>query len=443
MLAREMIAAIATPPGRGGIGIVRISGTGLEAMLRGLVGRVPAPRMAELSDFCDADGTAIDRGIVIYFPSPRSMTGEDVVELQGHGGPVVMDALLERACQLGARIARPGEFTERAFLNDKIDLAQAEAVADLIDSASTRAARAAMRSLDGEFSARVTEIDRAVLDLRVFLEAAIDFAEEEIDFLADSDAVERIRAVEGRIERLAIESRRGEALREGLDVVIAGQPNAGKSSLLNRLLAENRAIVTDVPGTTRDLLRADIEIEGVPIRLTDTAGLRAGGGRVETIGVERARTAIAQADLVLAVEDATAVAPGGTTASESLGDVAASRIRVRNKVDLTGEKPGDGGGVIRISALKGDGVDVLRAVIAKIAGVAPGEGAYLARKRHLNALRAASDRCAAARERLSEGFGDLAAEELRQVQAHLGDIVGTTTVDDLLGEIFSTFCIGK
>ena len=437
------IAAIATPPGRGGIGIVRVSGTGLGELLRGIVGRVPAPRQAELADFSGADGTAIDRGIVIYFPAPQSMTGEDVVELQGHGGPVVMEGLLERACELGARIARPGEFTERAFLNDKIDLAQAEAVADLIDSASKRAARAAMRSLEGEFSARVTEIDRVVLKLRVYLEAAIDFAEEEIDFLADSDALEKLQGIVGRIEHLVEESRRGEALREGLDVVIAGPPNAGKSSLLNRLLAENRAIVTDVPGTTRDLVRADVEIEGVPIRLTDTAGLRADGDRVEAIGVERARTAIAQADLVLAVEDATAVPPEDMGHAESVIDIAPNRIRVRNKVDLTGEQPGSSGEVVRISALHGDGVDALRATIAKLAGVAPGEGAYLARKRHLDALAAASDRCAAAGERLAEGFGDLAAEELRQVQTHLGDIVGITTVDDLLGEIFGSFCIGK
>ena len=443
---RETIAAIATPPGRGGIGIVRASGTALGELLRGFVGRVPAPRQAELGDFSDADGIAIDRGIVIYFPAPNSITGEDVVEFQGHGGPVVMDRLLERACELGARIARPGEFTERAFLNGKIDLAQAEAVADLIDSASKRAARAAMRSLEGEFSARVAEIDRAVLELRVYLEAAIDFAEEEIDFLADSDADEELQAIEADIEHLVVESRRGEALREGLDVVIAGPPNAGKSSLLNRLLAENRAIVTDVPGTTRDLLRADIEIEGVPIRLTDTAGLRAGGDRVEAIGVERARTAISQADLVLAVEDAVAVPPGGVPRPldhESLDDVAPNRIRVRNKIDLTGETPGGNDEVIRISALTGDGVDALRSAIAGTAGVVPGEGAYLARKRHLDALRAAADRCAAAGERLRGGLGELAAEELRHVQSHLGDIVGITTVDDLLGEIFSSFCIGK
>ena len=447
--ARETIAAIATPPGRGGIGIVRLSGADLGPVLHGVLGRVPEPRQAELSDFLDADGTAIDRGIAIYFPAPRSMTGEDVVELQGHGGPVVMTRLLERVCGLGARVARPGEFTERAFLNDKIDLAQAEAVADLIDSASKRAARAAMRSLDGEFSRCVNDIDRAVLDLRAYLEAAIDFAEEEIDWLAESDAVDRLRTIEQRIGSLVDESRRGEPLRDGLDVVIAGPPNAGKSSLMNRLLAENRAIVTDVPGTTRDLLKAAVEIQGVPIRLTDTAGLRDGGDRVEVIGVERARAAIAAADLILAVEDATLVPLGAARARARAGaePIAALSsghwLRVRNKIDLTGEQPGGSPGVVRISALKGDGVDALRDEIAKIAGVAPGEGAYLARKRHLDALRAALARCSAAGSRLNEGFGDLAAEELREAQNQLGEIVGVTTVDDLLGEIFGAFCIGK
>ena len=247
MIDFDTIAAIATPPGRGGIGVVRVSGGGVEGIVRRIVGRIPMPRRATLADFLAADGSAIDRGIAIFFPAPGSMTGEDVVELQGHGGPVVMRRLLDRVCAVGARVARPGEFTERAFLNDKIDLAQAEAVADLIDSASRRAARAAMRSLAGEFSARVMEIDRAVLDLRDFLEAAIDFADEEIEVLGKTDAVEKLVAVEAGIERLLRESRRGEALREGLDVVIAGPPNAGKSSLLNRLLAENRAIVTDIP----------------------------------------------------------------------------------------------------------------------------------------------------------------------------------------------------
>ena len=444
----ETIAAVATPPGRGGIGVVRLSGTDLTDIVSAIAGRVPEARRAELADFADRGGTAIDRGIVIYFPAPGSMTGEDVVELQGHGGPVVMDRLLERACELGARIARPGEFTERAFLNDKIDLAQAEAVADLIDSASRRAARAAMRSLGGEFSIRIAEIDRAVLELRVYLEAAIDFAEEEIDFLAGSDALERLRAIEARIAGVAREARRGEVLREGLDVVIAGPPNAGKSSLMNRLLAENRAIVTDVPGTTRDLLKADIEIEGVPIRLTDTAGLRAGGDPVEVIGVERARKAIAEADLVLVVEDAATAPVRGSGASPAPGPDAADSapggsLRVRNKIDLTGEKPGGCGDTVKISALAGTGIDTLRTMIASVAGVSPGEGAYLARKRHLVALQAAAHCCKDAGARLSDGFGDLAAEELRLIQGHLGEIVGMTTADDLLGEIFGSFCIGK
>ena len=426
---------------------MRVSGGDLTNIARLIVGRLPAPRHAALATFADAEGAAIDRGIALYFPAPQSMTGEDVLELQGHGGPVVMDRLLERVCALGARLARPGEFTERAFLNDKIDLAQAEAVADLIDSASKRAARAAMRSLDGEFSARVNQIDRVVLDLRVYLEAAIDFADEEIDFLAESDAAAQLDAIASLIEGLVDESRRGEALREGLDVVIAGAPNVGKSSLMNRLLAENRAIVTDIPGTTRDLLKADIEIQGIPIRLTDTAGLREGGDRVETIGVERARSAMAAADLVLAVEDASVAAIGGDGGTGGLAsklDASPGRsLRVRNKIDLTGEPPGDCGDVVRISALSGAGVDALREAIAKVAGVAPGEGAYLARRRHLDALAAALGHCREATRRVDEGCGDLAAEELRALQERLGEIVGLTTVDDLLGEIFGSFCIGK
>ena len=442
---RDTIAAVATPHGRGGIGVVRVSGADLGRLVRCIVGRLPEPRRAQLAHFMDADGTAIDRGIVIHFPAPNSMTGEDVVELQGHGGPVVMERLLERTCSLGARVARPGEFTERAFLNDKIDLAQAEAVADLIDSASKRAARAAMRSLDGEFSARVTEIDRTVLDLRVYLEAAIDFAEEDIDLLSGSDAIVRLDEVASMIEGLIDESRRGRTLRDGLDVVIAGPPNVGKSSLMNRLLAEDRAIVTDVPGTTRDLVQADMEIDGVPIRLTDTAGLRAGGGRVERIGIDRARSAVAAADLVLAVEDATSSSVPERNPSIVAADVAANPpcVRVRNKIDLTGEVPGRCGDRVRISALTGAGVDALRTAIAEVAGVAPGEGVYLARKRHLVALEAALGHCRDAAVRLRGGFGDLAAEELRPAHGRLGEIVGITTVDDLLGEIFASFCIGK
>ena len=397
-----------------------------------------------LADFRDADGSVMDRGLALFFSAPHSFTGEDVLELQGHGGPVVMDRLLERACALGARIARPGEFTERAFLNDKMDLAQAEAVADLIDSASRRAARSAMRSLAGEFSERVAAIDRQVLDARVHLEAAIDFAEEEIDFLAEPDALARLDVVAASISALLADSRRGQVLRDGLDVVIAGPPNAGKSSLMNRLLADNRAIVTDIPGTTRDLLRADVEIGGVPVRLTDTAGLRPGGDAVEKIGVERARAAAEAADLVLAVEDdsrsvRSRPAPLAGLPEERL-------LRVRNKVDLSGRPAGRVPGeraTVRISAHTGVGIDDLRTAIVDAAGVAPAEGAYLARKRHLDALIRAARRTEDARARVQEGSGDLAAEELRCVQRHLGEIVGATSVDDLLGEIFRSFCVGK
>ena len=438
-MTRDTIAAIATPPGRGAIGIVRVSGEHAQRIAGVVAGRVPRPRQATYGDFRDAEGRAIDHGIVLFFAAPKSFTGEDVVEFQGHGGPVVLDALLERVCDLGARIARPGEFTERAFLNEKIDLAQAEAVADLIDSASRRAARSAMRSLDGVFSQRVMDIDQAVLGVRVFLEAAIDFADEEIDFLADSDVLERLESVTTSLRELLAECRQGQVLRDGFDVVIAGPPNAGKSSLLNRLLAENRAIVTDIPGTTRDLLFADAEFEGIPVRLTDTAGLREGGDAVEEIGIERARGAAAAADLVLFVVDDTSDA---CEPAANLPDVRI--VHVRNKVDLSGRPPGETtSGEVRISALSGAGLDTLREAIVAAAGVAPGEGTFLARKRHVRALTAAMEHVASAREHVERGYGDLAAEEMRGSQQALGTVVGATSVDDLLGEIFSSFCIGK
>ena len=436
---RDTIAAIATPPGRGGIGIVRVSGQHASRIAETVAGRVPDVRQATYADFSDGDGGAIDRGIVLFFVAPASFTGEDIVEFQGHGGPVVLEALLERVCDLGARIARPGEFTERAFLNDKMDLAQAEAVADLIDSASRRAARSAMRSLDGAFSRRVMSIDQAVLGLRVYLEAAIDFAEEEVDFLADSDVLERLDGVATTLRELLAECRQGQVLRDGFDVVIAGPPNAGKSSLLNRLLAENRAIVTDIPGTTRDLLFADAELDGIPVRLTDTAGLREGRDAVEEIGIERARGAAAAADLVLFVVDDTS---DGCPPPPALSG--ARLVHVQNKVDLSGRSPGmTAAGAVRISALTGAGLSVLREVIVSAAGIAPGEGTFLARKRHVRALLAAMDRVATARGHIEQGYGDLAAEEMREVQDALGTIVGVTSVDDLLGEIFSSFCIGK
>lgn len=436
---RDTIAAIATPAGRGGIGIVRVSGEQAKRIAGVVAGRVPEPRQATYCDFRDADGRAIDHGIVLLFAAPKSFTGEDVVEFQGHGGPVVLEALLERVCDSGARIARPGEFTERAFLNEKIDLAQAEAVADLIDSASRRAARSAMRSLDGVFSQRVMDIDQAVLGVRVFLEAAIDFAEEEIDFLADSGVLERVDGVTTTLRELLAECRQGQVLRDGFDAVIAGPPNAGKSSLLNRLLVENRAIVTDIPGTTRDLLFADAEFDGIPVRLTDTAGLRESGDAVEEIGIERARAAVAAADLVLFVVDDTG------DACAPVPDLSGARtIHVRNKVDLSGRPPGKTtSGEVRISALTGAGLDTLREAIVAAAGVAPGEGTFLARKRHVLALTTAMEHVATARGHVEQGYGDLAAEEMRGAQQALGTIVGATSVDELLGEIFSSFCIGK
>ena len=442
VVRRDTIVAIATPPGRGGIGVVRVSGPMVGDIARAVLGRVPRPRVASLADFKDEDATAIDTGIALHFTAPRSFTGEDVLELQGHGGPAVLHRLVERVCALGARPARPGEFTERAFRNDKLDLAQAEAVADLIDSASRRAARSAMRSLTGEFSRQVRAIDGQVLRLRVYLEAAIDFADEDIDFLGEQDARRRVRRVAAALDALLLRSRQGQVLRDGVDVVIAGAPNAGKSSLLNRLLAENRAIVTDIPGTTRDLLSAEIEIDGLPMRLTDTAGLRASGDRVEMIGVDRAREAVANADVVLLVEDDTLPHP------PSLGlELPPERtLHIRNKVDLTGRAnaAGDGNtGMLHVSAKTGAGLDALRQSIVRMAGGVPPEGVYLARKRHLAALTNAFTHMASAEQHVHSGFGDLAAEELRAAQDHLGSIVGKTEVDDLLGEIFKTFCVGK
>lgn len=433
---RDTIAAVATPPGRGGIGVVRISGHDLARLAGAVLGAVPAPRQARLADFLDADGSAIDRGIALFYSAPRSFTGEDVLELQGHGGRVVMQRLLERVCELGARLAMPGEFTERAFLNDKIDLAQAEAVADLVDSASRQAARSAMRSLAGEFSERIRAIDQQLLEARVHVEAAIDFAEEEIDFLAESELRERLDVVASALAALLAEARQGRVLRDGLDVVLAGAPNVGKSKLMNRLLAEERAIVTDIPGTTRDLLSADVEIHGIPVRLTDTAGLRLGGDPVEAIGIERARTAMSNADLVLVVED-------DRDPSPPLAAPAGRRLTVRNKVDLTGRPAGQVDDTVFVSALTGAGFDLLRDAIAQIGGVTPGEGAFLARKRHLHALAGAQAALAEAKVRVVEGHGDLAAEDLRRAQHRLGEIVGPTSADDVLDKIFRGFCIGK
>lgn len=441
MVQRDTIAAIATPPGRGGIGVVRISGAELAPLAVAVLGRLPEPRLATLADFRDGEGSVIDQGIAIYFKAPRSYTGEHVLELQGHGGPVVQQRLVGRLRALGVRLARPGEFTERAFLNGKLDLAQAEAVADLINSASERAARSALRSLSGEFSRCVQKIDQRTLELRVYLEAAMDFADEDIDFLAEDDIRSRAGELASALEALRRRAGQGQVLRDGVDVVLAGAPNAGKSSLLNRLLAENRAIVTDIPGTTRDLLSADLDIDGVPVRLTDTAGLRDAGDRVEMLGVERAREAVAKADVVLLVRDDT------LTEAPPLGvDVPEARtVVVFNKVDVSGRPSGMAGatGAVGVSAKTGAGVNALRERLVNVVGGVPPEGAYVARERHLAALDAASHHVALAERRILDGLGDLAAEDLRAAHDQLGAIVGKTTVDDLLGEIFSGFCVGK
>lgn len=439
---QDAIVAIATPPGRGAIGIVRLSGPDLRPLAEALLGRLPKPRRAHLGTFRAADGSALDTGIALFFPAPASFTGEDVLELHGHGGPVVLRMVLERVCALGARLARPGEFTERAFLNDKMDLAQAEAVADLIDSASRGAARSALRSLEGGFSRRIAAVDAQLLAARVHVEAAIDFAEEEIDFLADAELAGRLANVDQALGSLLADGQRGQVLRDGVDVVIAGPPNVGKSSLMNRLLAEDRAIVADMPGTTRDVLAADVEIDGIAVRLRDTAGLRAGGDPVERIGVERARLAIENADLVLAVQEESGPAAELPSCPKCLV--------VKNKVDRSGQRAGrNAAGELLVSALTGAGFDALRSAIAvavggaETAGGAEAEGVYLARQRHLAALAAAQRFVATSRDQLAEGAGDLAAEELRGAQGQLGEIVGATTNEDLLGEIFSAFCIGK
>ncbi len=446
--ANDTIAAIATPPGRGGVGIVRISGPAVQTIAEGVVGGLPPPRYASFRDFRDADGSVIDQGLVLYFPAPRSFTGEDVLELQGHGGPVVMDLLLRRVLALGARLARPGEFSERAFLNDRLDLAQAEAVADLIDAETEAAARLATRSLQGEFSRRIHDLQDKLVALRVYVEAALDFPEEEIDFLADGQVQARLDAVIEAVEQVRAGAGNGRLLREGIDLVIAGRPNAGKSSLLNALAGTEAAIVTAVPGTTRDVLRERIALDGVPVHLIDTAGLRDTDDEVEREGVRRARAEIERADRVLWVYDATAGLPD---LDEVLAGLPAGVpvTLVRNKVDLVGETPalGEHRGLsqVAISARHGRGLALLRRHLLESVGYREGgQGRFLARRRHLDAL----DRALAALQRGAEvlqatAAGELLAEELRLAHQALGEITGEFSADDLLGEIFSSFCIGK
>lgn len=451
----DTIAAIATPPGRGGIGVVRLSGKNLQAMAQEILGHIPQPRHASLSKFLDTNGQVIDQGIALYFPAPHSYTGEDVLELQGHGGPAVMNLLLSRCLAAGVRLAQPGEFTLRAFLNNKLDLAQAESVADIIDASTGEAARCAMRSLQGEFSAAIQTLVQALTDLRMLVEATLDFPEEETDFLRHANAHGKLESIQQQLERVLTSARQGSLLREGMHVVLVGQPNVGKSSLMNRLAGEEVAIVTEVPGTTRDAIRQSIEIEGVPLHLIDTAGLRETDNAVEKIGIARTRVAIDKADLILLLIDARqGVAAADRTILDGL-PAGLPLISVFNKIDLLNEVPqlnGREGKIeIHLSAKTGAGVDLLRQKLLETVGWQPhavgksaGEGLFMARQRHLRALTEAQEhlRGAAAVGEKGEQL-ELLAEELRLAQLALTTITGEFSADDLLGEIFSRFCIGK
>ena len=435
-VSRDTIAALATPPGRGGIGIVRLSGPAVPAIAEKVLGVLPKPRHAAHAVFRNKSGEALDEGIALYFPAPHSYTGEPVLELHGHGGPVVMQALLAACLDAGARVAEPGEFTRRAFLEGKLDLAQAEAVADLIDAASSEAARSALRSLTGEFSAAITALQSQLVELRALTEAMLDFPEEELDTLHRDDACRRLDEVRRALDDVLTKSRQGSLLRSGIHVVLAGRPNVGKSSLLNRLAGEERAIVTAIPGTTRDALREPIQIEGVPLIVVDTAGLRRSLDVVERLGIERTQRELARADVVIAVFEATR----GRDELEDL-PAAAARIDVYNKIDLAPRFVAPAG-ALSVSAKTGEGLDALRQAILRAAGwSASGESVFLARERHLRALQLARAHLeAAARETPRWEFF---AEELRLAHAALGAITGEFTADDLLGEIFARFCIGK
>ena len=452
MMARaDTIAAIATAPGRAAIGIVRISGAGaqLSHLIAGVAGRELPARHPVLCEFRDAHRTLIDRGFALHFPAPHSYTGEDVLELHGHGGPTVLRLLLNRCLELGARVAEPGEFTQRAFLNGKIDLAQAEGVIDLIDAATAQAARCAARSMKGEFSSRIQSLISKMVDLRSHVEAILDFPEDELG-PSDGTRIEAdLRELAQQVDSVLDASRQGSLLREGADIVLAGQPNVGKSSLLNRLTGEELAIVTDVPGTTRDAIRQRIDLEGLPVRIIDTAGLRSSCDPVEVVGIARTWDTVARADLVLVLVDARV---GETTVDrEILGQMPTGlpRITVMNKVDLTAESPRverspDSGATVTVwlSAKTGAGVDLLRSVLLQSIGWrGESEGIYMARERHLQSLARTRSHLTVAGRHVAQL--ELLAEELRLAQGRLSEITGEFSADDLLGEIFTRFCIGK
>jgi len=454
MFSTDTIAALATAPGRAGVGIIRISGPATKAIAQTILHKVPKPRYADYLPFFDSKHQVLDQGIALYFPGPNSFTGEDVLELQGHGGPVLLDMLLRQVInQPGVRLARPGEFSERAFLNDKLDLAQAEAIADLIDASSEQAAKSAMQSLQGEFSRRIHELVEKVIHLRMYVEAAIDFPDEEIDFLSDGKVAAELAEIITDLATIKKQAAQGSILREGMKVVIAGRPNAGKSSLLNALAGREAAIVTDIAGTTRDVLREHIHIDGMPLHIIDTAGLREATDQVEQIGIERAWKEIEQADRVLFMVDGTTT---DATVPQQIWPEFVDRLParlgitvIRNKADLTGEPLQPNltaeAPVFRLSAKTGEGIDALREHLKQCIGFDTSvEGSFLARRRHLDALDKANEHLQTGHEQLHSYIaGEILAEELRLTQQHLNEITGEFSSDDLLGRIFSSFCIGK
>jgi tRNA modification GTPase len=447
--SNDTIAAIASAPGRGAVGVIRISGPDVPHIAQEILKFLPTPRLAHVADFRSRSGEPLDRGLALYFPAPASYTGEHVLELQGHGGALIMDLLLKRLLELGCRMARPGEFSERAFLNGKIDIAQAEAIADLIDAGTTAAARAAVRSMQGEFSARINALQAQITELRLRVEAAIDFPDEELEFLPGSVLGRSMANILTGFESITAAARQGALLREGLNVVIAGKPNAGKSSLLNQLVGDEIAIVTDQPGTTRDVLRQHVHLDGLPLNLIDTAGLRATADVVEAEGVRRALNELDRADRVLYILDAAADEPLDWRAELKELPPGVPVTLIFNKIDLSGvaaraDESRDPPQVF-LSAKTGEGVPLLREHLKSRAGYTSDDsGALSARRRHLDALRRAQSCVSQAAEtlRTTRAF-ELFAEDLRRAQLALGEITGEFTSDDLLGEIFSSFCIGK
>lgn len=454
MLTNETIIAQATPPGRGGVGIIRISGAKTELVAQAVLNKIPTVRKADYLSFLDEEQQTIDQGIAILFKAPNSFTGEDVLELQGHGGPVIMDMLMRRILKIdGIRMARPGEFSERAFLNDKMDLTQAEAIADLIDATSERAVKSAMNSLQGEFSKKINTLTESLIHLRIYVEAAIDFPEEEVDFLADGKIAQALYKIMDNLTAVQKEAKQGAIIREGMKVVIAGRPNAGKSSLLNALAGKESAIVTDIAGTTRDVLREHIHIDGMPLHIIDTAGLRDSPDRVEQIGIERAWEEINNADQVLFMVDGTTT--DATDPAEIWPDFidrlpsSIGLTVIRNKMDLTGESPvaveDQGHSIFKISAKENLGLDELKDHLKQCMGYQSNtEGGFIARRRHLDAIEKADEHLQIGKMQMEIYMaGELLAEELRLAQEQLSEITGEFSSDDLLGRIFTSFCIGK